>query len=382
MRCEVLGEQILFGNLQIEDKGTELWHTPALGRELLRPKNIYGMMIQQAVKHALQTGQKEILFQAGDAVQISQWRTANFSRIKVTPDNYAKVNMIYEETCRLLAAGPGVIFKKPNRYHVLEAVVRATPEILETRRVRPEQLSLLAVIPHLIDVKAHTSVGWRTSAAQIANLGREECRELFWAGASADLLHARLELLLIQLTGCTPIPAARTAQCAHLAALTNYFKTTPTLNLDQQFRAITEAYFSAWGYDKILLEYFPSLRKMVLRGERPTNFGNYFYYNQAARSDKRLYHVKNCRPPVLGKSYLVSKEASYDINLYKMRGPVQNAEIHNWYETEIPRQLKKYGLGYKKVSIYSRNLEDPQQAHAWKIISGLEEFAQRPLILF
>ena len=107
-----------------------------LGRELRRKKNLYGIMIQQAVKHALSRARTEIMFQAGDACEIAQWRQKNFCQITVTEKNYALVNKIYQEEMDRFVAGPGVVIPRPDLSERDEVVIKTTAAGYITRYLR------------------------------------------------------------------------------------------------------------------------------------------------------------------------------------------------------------------------------------------------------
>ena len=73
IRCEEFGNSILIGNMQIDDKSSALaWADKAKGSVLLKRSNIYKMMIQEAIKHALDENKDSILFQAGHAADLAQ----------------------------------------------------------------------------------------------------------------------------------------------------------------------------------------------------------------------------------------------------------------------------------------------------------------------
>ena len=64
----------MWGNLQIDAPRTHPGKNKPELNILLRRKNLYSMMIQESVKHALATGAERIIFQAGAAAAWAQWR--------------------------------------------------------------------------------------------------------------------------------------------------------------------------------------------------------------------------------------------------------------------------------------------------------------------
>ena len=208
MRCEPQAERILFGNMQIDDKGKRDWARKTLGRELRRKKNIYGIMIQQAVKHALSTGHKEILFQAGDACEIAQWRQKNFCQITVTEKNYALVNKIYQEEVDRFAAGPGIVIARPDSPEQSEVVIKTTPESYITRCFKAESPSLLTKIMNLNTAKAHAPgeragiVAWRSLAETLRLIDKSAATSP--VRTQPEDLQAHLSKLITALTGVVP----------------------------------------------------------------------------------------------------------------------------------------------------------------------------------
>ena len=90
MRCEESAEQILIGNLQIDDTMPQYWDDPVVGQIMLQTKNMTSMMVQHALRHALRTGKKDILFQCGDANDLTQWGRQSLREVRVTRRNYKK----------------------------------------------------------------------------------------------------------------------------------------------------------------------------------------------------------------------------------------------------------------------------------------------------
>ena len=68
---------------------------------MLQNKNVYSMMVQQALKHAVERGKKDILFQAGDANEIAQWGQHYFKTVTVTKRNFNKFYENYANKIKL-----------------------------------------------------------------------------------------------------------------------------------------------------------------------------------------------------------------------------------------------------------------------------------------
>ena len=64
-RAEWQDKNILLGNLQIDAPRQELFQNTAQENILLRRRNLYRTMVQEALKHAVSAGAQKIIFQAG-----------------------------------------------------------------------------------------------------------------------------------------------------------------------------------------------------------------------------------------------------------------------------------------------------------------------------
>ena len=377
VRCELVGNKILFGNLQIDARAPGDWQNKALAQEVRRPKNIYNMMVQQAVKHALETGQKEILFQAGDAVEIAQWQKTYFCRIKVTEKNYAKINKIYEQELARFRAPLGTVICRPEFNRIPEVIVKSSSGMYITHRKVPIAPNLLTEIRWLETTRAPDG----RSVSKVVQQGIRECVAAVKRSQPAAV-PARLEQLITELTGTTTPAAAQVAHCAELQAVLKKKKLNPAWWSRDDFGKMIEKYLVRWGYDKILLRKFPVLKRVDLQGARAKGFGAYIYHYVRGQHGKLTYQQARCRPPEIGKSYLVNRKNKHNINFKEIIDSACHGHIHDWYETALPAELKRLGLGCKKIKIRTQKGTTHHQAHAWKIVSGVEEFAQRPLVLF
>ena len=347
MRCEVTPKGILFGNLQIDDKGEKDWAHKTLGRVLRRPKNIYRMMIQQAIKHALAAGHRNILFQAGDACEISQWNQAQFCRVTVTEKNFASINKVYEKEKARFSYPRGRAFTRSPGNLRAEVVIKTTPGKYTTVQRVANTPSLLYEIGRLSTTKAYSG----TPAVSILY---SAVRAAGAAARQGDVATVRITLkkLIRNLTGVTPPGQDRPAQEKEISALLAEEAATEIEFTDYRLVWALEDYLNRWGYNKILLAFFIRIKRVELRGPRPRGFGKYLYYNVNHYHAKHTYQLKDLEPPVRGKTYLTDRNNKYALNFNRLNSQSPRAKVHNWYETEVPAQLKKLGLGYKKVKIY------------------------------
>ena len=304
IRCETRGPRILFGNLQIDDKGKHAWPEPYLGHELRRKKNIYLMMVQQAVKHALQWGHSEILFQGGAAAEIAQWRECLFRRITVTAGNYSQIDKKYQQEIRRFEAEPGHIIKNFKHNEPSEVVIKTTPRRYVTRDLPEETPRLLEKICWLL-INKHAHAGDNT-LIELGMVAWGVYRKLLAAlSGSGDLEKLRQEIhaLVTMLTGVTPPFAV--GQCATLRAMQKIINREKIQNYalseNLRCRQLLEAYIVRWGYDKILLRHFRAIRRVDLLGPDLKKDCEYIYYNINKRRDNHVYYRKDYQRPVIGK---------------------------------------------------------------------------------
>ena len=383
MRCEVALERILFGNLQIDDRGREPWRDKALGEELRRPKNIYRMMIQQAVKYGVEIGKKDIWFQAGVASEIAQWSQAAFAQLQVTKKNFAQINELYARKVRWLGQPPGAVLECSNDTGTAEVVVSVARGVCTTRRLCTKGPSVLMEVGLMHRGKAYADP--HSSGSHVGDVvwdGAEACAQVFRQPAAGAKVHAQLNKLIKDLTGVSTPATAAAAQIAELTALRRKAAANLSRLHARQFMLLIEEYLTRWGYDQIIIKKFPGIKKLNLQRPCPPGELNYVYYNGNSSDNKKTYRQKDYRAPVLGQSYLVPSNNKLKIDFRTNLRLVARARVHSWYEMEIPAQLKKLGLGCEKVQITTRKNGRLQAATAWKVTTGLAEFAKRPLELF
>ena len=102
MRCERRDEQILLGNLQIDDKAGEFWTEPEVGKILLKTKNLDLALVQHALRHALQAGHKEILFHSGDTMEAAQFKFTFPKTALITEENHEVYDRDYQNKLKIL----------------------------------------------------------------------------------------------------------------------------------------------------------------------------------------------------------------------------------------------------------------------------------------
>ena len=380
MRCEERGEQILFGNMQIDDTDKEGWENQNIGNILLQKKNIYGMMVQQALKHALENNKKTILFQCGDANDLAQWGKVSLNPVKITKKNYKKFHEVYQAqiknfTTEKIKLGDVL---KTHEEHVNYIYIT---EVGDGYYKAYDSRGGYSLLQNLIDF--NTAESWDDYGDDYLKRRKTIINYTDKILASMRKKDYRQALRLInefvfQLTGVFPDSEKDDKK---LALIKNIVKNSQADYIE--WDCIGDM-LQTWQYDEIILNQFPAIKKLNLNKARPDGMKDYIYYN-SANFEKNNTYIKNLYiEPEIGKTYLVPPSDKYNIN-FEQPPVTQNnryAKIHKWYESTLQKEFKKYNLKYEKIEITTVKKGSSRKAHAWKITDGIEEFKSRPLTVF
>ena len=380
MRCEETAEQILIGNLQIDDTKPEHWESPDVGRILLKPKNIYGMMVQQALQHAINTGKKEILFQSGDANDIAQWGNYTLKERTVTPRNYKKFMQDYQ--ARLDKFGPngvrvGEIFPKTKENnHLFQCVLAAGDGYYKTHELEAYQASFLECVTFYID---DNGMEFRKVDQAVANkiLNGENAIHQALKARQASQALKHINELVYKLSGTRPPRTDRTAKI-------NMLKCSSLPADKRETCRIINEFMANWNYDQIIMQQYPAIVRFDLSKVQDEGRSKFYYYNRNETNRLHTYRRDQLKIPALGKTYWTLPEDKYNINFASHGAPngVPHYKIHQWYEKDLPAELKRQKLKFTRVPIITKRRGRPRPAHAWKIISGVGKFKKRPLTMF
>ena len=350
---------------------------------MLQKKNIYGMMVQQALKHAIASGKKEILFQCGDANELAQWNRRHLKPVTITAKNYKKFQKDYEE--KLARFGPTGCkvgdYYKPGKVDIHHHFVTAVgPDSYQVFRDFLRPMSLLwslekpalsgpGIIPGLDGAENEGEL--EKFCTRIEKLHREE------------KYNALLTEIKNSLRRFFKTRLARTNRPAELARLKKILPPG-----EKYIRALLDRVWHEFGYDKFMLKNFPALKKMILntpiKVDGVNSSRSVFYYN--SQNEKYNYTLKksSLAAPEIGKTYLTPTQDKFNINF--ILDPKSEYALfqrtYNWYEKTLLQEFKKYGLGVEKVPVQTIQRKRPVEAHAWKVNSGVNEFKRRPLTVF
>ena len=95
-------DQILIGNLQIEKYKKENWEKEPAAL-IFNKNNLQKTMVVAALRQALRSKKKQILFQRGTSMEIAQWWNESYyyhTHTLVTKENYSDFKALYEKALR------------------------------------------------------------------------------------------------------------------------------------------------------------------------------------------------------------------------------------------------------------------------------------------
>ena len=378
MRCEeppAHPGQILFGNMQIDSQNPSSWPDSARAQIMLQKKNIYGMMIQQAIKHALERGKKEILFQCGDANEFSQWGNRRLKPVTVTNRNYKKFQQAYRAQLKKFGERGyqqgEAYFQDEAEYHC-DFVIEAGPDYYQIYQDiwRPRALI------DLVQTTKFTGPG--PLPGDPGDMLDELIEDLEYNTYTLSQTNSQAQILteiknFLNTVFHAQIPPQHTkTELAHAQRLfiPRVSYTAVNSQIDQFLHQLE--------YDKLILPHLRGIKKFAL------NNGTVIYYNSENRKRNHVFRKSDYQAPALGQTYITPTQDRYNINFARHRTGkfVGYHKMHNWYEKTLRQELKKYQLGVERVPITTIKRGRTVTAHAWKIISGIKEFKKRPLLIF
>ena len=378
MRCEEPVEhpgQILFGNMQIDARNAAYWTDPSLGKIMLQTKNIYGTMVQQAIKHGLERGKKEILFQCGDANEFAQWDNRRLKPVTVTKRNYKKFQLAYETQIKKF--GPkgyqqGEYYaldeNKYRREFVIEASADSCRIFQDLWHPRP-LLELLRTPEWRGPGEFPGKPGDKLD--EMINVVEDKAYQREQKYSYTELL-TEIKNFLNTVTHAQ-LPKRHSKK--ELALAKHYF--AGGVSHEGAIRKIDQL-FHQLDYDKLILKHFPALKKLIL------NNGELIYYNSKNKLFNHVYRKSDYQAPELGQTYITPTKDRFNINFasHKTGQYAGYRQMHDWYEKTLYQELKKHKLGVERVPITTIKRGRKVTAHAWKIKSGLAEFKKRPIAIF
>ena len=394
-RLEARRNEILIGNLQIDDNNKVDWENKAQGAVLLAKKNLYRTMLQESIHHALKMGAKKIMFQTADSMSFAQFdRRAYIDKVTITEKNLAAHEKAYMRLQSGLTKIKPKFYPAQSKHPVLDYL---RPQ---TNADTPDQQLDLVVVENNPRELKYMHVNNRNPITGRFHWAFCE----YYKHGYAPLTHVDQELMmgfnigLVRKIADGDKEGAWYLMVELLKAMSGEELDNPDLMRRQFERAIDlqagvrrdpaerdwppwlNDYFIEFGYDQKFMARHPEI-KMVQQKNCPVGTlvqGNRFYY-AANQGNYKVLDKSSIKKPRIGKEYMIW---SYQGRKKVISPTVENFQMLNWYEVLLPEILTEFGLKVKKVVITTKKLDKPVKFTAWQICAGLEEFANRPVISF
>ena len=206
------------------------------------------MMVQQALRHALTAGKKEILFQCGDANDLAQWGRHTFKEIKVTAQNYKKFMADYE--VRREKFGPAgvqvgnVLAPSPENNSLYQYVLERGPGYYKTyETINPPNYLLNLIMFSYRRVSPETVLeDFDHETSKMMTLAEERIRKALVKSDYGKAV-SLIDNLIYKITGTRP---PRTARARKITLLQKEAQREPP---DLILR-IVDKFIEHWEYDK------------------------------------------------------------------------------------------------------------------------------------
>ena len=364
IRCEERNDdELLIGNIQIDDKGEIPWRTPSTGELLLKPQNLEVRMIQEAVKYALDRGFKKIYFQAGAAMQIAQFDEIMIDSIKITPRHQAFYQEKHKkDLARFDGLRPGAVVGTLNSLKI--TVYDRTTTTLACCALYPESDNLYVAAMDVLRDTENKSV----DTQYVNNTVFEGAVRRYDAG---EVLGA-LNLLIRQLNSKADITSARAAKLKFIQRWIDLHRAKKANHPNH----LAHAFLVKFGYENVILTALPQLKKYDLPDAGEVYIDTMGSYNYSL--PRTLL-----KAPVLGKTYRIFPGAAAEDFPELMIDIRPEYRLFRWYDERLPKLFKKAGLTYELQNITTEREERRMTVPVYVLEArSLERFAHTPRRVF
>ena len=377
VRCEPFADNLLLGNMQIDEPKHYRWRNPAIGKVFCGGKNLQESMIRHALLHAINQGAPNIMFQCGDAVNAAQGLQARVEVI--TPDNLPKFERRYQQALKKfagIAVGDTTTLDRSGIYYDL--VIAKSPAAYQTYKLRTYRDAART---------RESSLFW-TLIQSFPNPVRDKVVKNYWDARHAFRARSGKKLLTWVNSVLRAAGVPRNQLAADHAAKIKFLRALPmpgrkdSFTDERGFFHGLDRFMHKFNHTEICCQNNPYIKKIPLSPQSSLK-DKFCYINLRKRSLLNTFKHKHIVPPELGKVFIDSQgngDESFNFlcskpprNKYSLKG------IISWYDKYLPATLKKFGLGYVRVPIINKRR---QRAHVWLITSGLEEFKEKAIPVF
>ena len=394
-RAEHWDQTLVWGNIQI-DLPRRLTATAAPELDIiLRRKNLYALMVQEAVKHALRAGKNRIIFQAGSAAAWAQWNSKIvMEKISITEENYPHYHQIYEEQCTqfentstgVQGMTEAVAAKNPFVPMLPPGLVDKDPVLLVYKKC-PEQIIGQWILPNsglnytLYKYYETRALAFRPTPEKYLPVRDyiykklQEIHQMVLQACPEKILESVDKIFQCITTGFV--------SSQHQEKI-SYLKKLPFAQLNKQCVQMgwwapslpwLDEFLERFGYDKIVRATCPEITVIESPGEIS---GRKRFYIDKEYSGNCIIRKSDIFFPELGCQYTNAKEFMAGGKERKL-SPGRHC-VYAWYENILPKILTANELTVRKVSL--KTLTPEHTIYGWEIISGLSKFIKRPVRIF
>ena len=375
-RFEQRAEQVLIGNLQIDDRDPERypWQDAHHEQIMRQRKNLYLNLVQESILTALAHGQTEIMFHRGTAALMAQDQGPKdmCQNVVMTPENYAYYQNLYQtmvkrfQDCRV---GDTTLFA--GQHHTSGIIIEKTADYY---RAHHGCLDDGETFYDLVNARI-----WGTGQAIDKKLERPMTQ------ITAGLINRDPSLILRSIEELFQAMEARPRAANHaqkLKYLTGLVKRVPAPGLDcpVRLRNVVDKFLIKFNYHEKFLAQNPEIVMVRLTPAASKTHGGspVRFYNSTDKTKLETFHVKQLLAPKKDKTYIIT-QGNLTAPLRQL-SPHQagNEGIFGFHEKTLPELFAQLGLGYETVPISAHAETGDETAQAWLITTGLEELQATP----
>ena len=429
-RFEEFPDRTLIGNMQIDSK-KDNWEKSAKGELLGQTSNVYRVLVQETIKHALTLGAKKIIFQAGYAAEIAQWGNSRdfIEREKITEKNIKKHHQRYKALTRQyekINIGDIVL----TNWGFKKRVVKKQAQGVHVRAV--PACDLLPVVYNLpyyngfrpgltfAQISKELVLSYNTGMLVEAEaLGQDP--EYHWAAGDFDPRQLNYSCLLQNINSAEAWKKKpNETRLLHQAHLEHYRQLVLTVidknaeamlaALNKIFHYVGEAAWEENPREKVsyLREWLKDKNNLKVKEvvkwptEDPPLFSRLQDFLLKFEYDKKIMALV---PAIkkLGSPGVLCHE-KYHLDYYRLLPPPPEIDqlawpntvdaaaefmqlpnrdgIYDWYENILPKIFKKLNITYRRAELKTAKPVKAPIAYGWEITTSIEELKQRPLVLF
>ena len=368
MRAETHGDQILLGNLQIDDKHGDFWARPEVGKILLKTKNMDLNLVQHALRHAINSGHKEILFHAGDTMEAAQFKFSFPKKTLITKDNYEIYHRDYLNKLNILTqlARGDIIYENNNTCLLYYRATQDKHEFCLGKNLTEVVQELFLNELWLLPDGTRRIQELNKILQALPSKGRE-INFLSQVTQLLETLESNIEL---------PAPEAQQAWAGEndLLQSAEYYP-------GKEWACVMN-YLEFFDLTNVFLKNHPEIKKIEACAEIDGGESKTVYANLGKSVNKITITADRIPKPVIGQ-YHPNWFSTLQNRLPDLAQKFHpNYSLYNWYEFRLTKLFKTLGLKHEKIKISRTIKGKTENVWAYRITDGIEDFKSRPWSAF